>query len=144
MWIEKNIKLSNKCKVITLYPIKMQIMKLVLQIIFLFLYSFVSVGQNKIYQKHKDSLVSMNKQLPQCVKKYPKNEVDCHKEYFHILKDMEKDMVTDIGTILKGERLKKFLKEEKLWTDTSYMYFSKTFIWFKNKYPNESALNPSN
>lgn len=109
----------------------------------LLLITLTTLGQNDIYKKYTDSLASMNRQLPKCVAKNPTKEVDCHKEYFHILKDMEKELYFAIRTILTDDALKKFENEEVAWEDSSYWYYAKTFRWFKDKHPSESILRPS-
>lgn len=117
-------------------------MKLIPLTYFLFL-SISGFGQNDLYKKHTDSLASMNRQLPKCVEKNPTKEVDCHKEYFHILKDMKKELYFAIRTMLTGDALKKLENEEVAWEDSSYWYYAKTFRWFKDKHPSESILRPS-
>lgn len=110
---------------------------------YILLLSISGFGQNDLYKTHTDSLASMNRQLPKCVEKNPTKEVDCHKEYFHILKDMEKELYFAIRTMLTGDALKKFENEEVAWENSSYWYYAKTFRWFKDKHPSESILRPS-
>ena len=109
----------------------------------LLLISLTTFGQNDLYKKYTDSLSSMNGKLPICVKNNPTREVDCHKEYFHIIKDMEKDLYLELKNTVSGAALKKLEDEEIAWTDSSYWYYAKTFRWFKDKHPSESILRPS-
>ncbi|MCL9807035.1 hypothetical protein NAT51_15985 [Flavobacterium amniphilum] len=111
--------------------------------LFFLLFTLAGFGQNDLYKKHTDSLTSLNSQLLLCVKNNPKFEVDCRKEYFHIIKDMEKELFSDIRQTMTGEEAKKFQAEENAWTDSSYWYYSTTFKWFKEKHPTESILRPS-
>lgn len=117
--------------------------------IFYFLLSLVSfytaLGQNEDYNRLSDSLTKLDKEFKILLDKHKGTalEVDCYKEYFHVLKDMETDFYINISTKLSKEEQELLANDETKWKISADYFYGKTYRNFKNRHPDDSPIKPT-
>lgn len=102
------------------------------------------LGQNEDYKRLSDSLTKLDKEFNLLLDKYKETpvEVDCYKEYFHVLKEMETDYYIEISNSLPKEKQKLIANEETKWKINADFFYGKNYRNFKDKHPDDSPLKP--
>lgn len=105
-------------------------------ILFLILTSTCSFGQNVT-----NPLITLENELNQCIKENSKEELNCHKEYYHELQFWETEVFEAVFEMIskhKTEAEKTAFREKQIaWKESTYWYFAMTMKEFQNKHPNK-------
>jgi hypothetical protein len=109
------------------------------KIIVLLLFSVISCFGQDLNIRYSDTLSMFEKELTQCIKDHNDHELDCRKEYYHVLQDYESDV---FFAVIKVKRKTKTAAEidvmqraEGEWKRSSYWYIAKLMAEFKQKHP---------
>lgn len=62
------------------------------KIIVLLLFPIISCFAQDLNIRYSDTLSMFEKELTQCIKDHNDHELDCRKEYYHVLQDYESDV----------------------------------------------------
>jgi len=89
--------------------------------------------------RYRDTLAMFEKDLQKCIKEYADHELDCRKEYYHVLQDYQADVyfaVTKVlGKNITPEKMTEIELAEGEWKRSSYWYISKLMKEFQQKHP---------
>lgn len=106
-----------------------------------FILFFILIFASSFGQNITNPLISLEKEVNQCIKENSEEELDCYREYYRELQFWATEVFNAVFEIVsknKTESEKKTFKQEQIsWKESTYWYYAKTMEEFQNKHPDK-------
>ncbi|WP_152560980.1 hypothetical protein [Flavobacterium sp. ASV13] len=109
------------------------------KILIFLLFPILNCFSQDLNIRYSDTLAMFKNDLQQCIKEHPDHELDCRKEYYHVLQDYQADVFFAVRKVLEKSNTPAKMKEMDLtegeWKRSSYWYIAKLMKEFQQKHP---------
>lgn len=106
-----------------------------------FILFFILTFTSSFGQNVTNPLITLEKEVNQCIKENSKEELNCRKEYYHELQYWETEVFDAVFEMISKNKTEDektaFIEKQTAWKESTYWYFAQTMKEFQNKHPNK-------
>ncbi|MNQ72938.1 hypothetical protein D3C85_876550 [compost metagenome] len=106
-----------------------------------FILFFILTFTSSFGQNVTNPLITLEKEVNQCIKENSEEELNCRKEYYHELQFWETEVFNAVFEMISKNKTEDekivFIEKQTAWKESTYLYLAQTMKEFQNKHPNK-------